>query len=392
VNEIKALADSVVANVKEFVSRALVPVFSRLDDFERRLAAIPAGAKGDAGERGERGESGAAGIQGVDGKDGTPGVDGAAGERGVDGRDGKNGIDGKDGAKGKDFDPTEMHAAIAKAVGEIPRPLNGKDADEDAIVARVLANIPVPKDGALGVNGKDFDPAEMHAAIGKAISALPRPSDGKDADEDAMVARVLANIPIPKDGAPGRDFDPAELYSAVAKAVADLPKPKDGRDGRDAKDGRPGEDGEPGRDALEIDILPAIDEAKAYPRGTYANYAGGTIRAFRTTDPVVDGDVVAAGWQVLWEGVRSLSFHAREDGRTFVFSALTTSGASFVQEVPTALVIYRDVFVSGRTYDEGDAVTWGGSTWIARKTTDTTPGDGNDWRLAVKRGRDGKDK
>jgi collagen type III alpha len=55
-------------------------------------------------------------------------------------------------------------------------------------------------------------------------------------------------------------------------------------------------------------------------------------------------------------------------------------------------VIDRGVYKAGETYEPGDAVTWGGSLWIAQKQTDAkpdTPESG--FRLAVKRGRDGKD-
>ena len=58
----------------------------------------------------------------------------------------------------------------------------------------------------------------------------------------------------------------------------------------------------------------------------------------------------------------------------------------------TAMPIDRGVFKAGETYQPGDCVTWGGSSWIAQKETAEKP-DGPDsgWRLAVKKGRDGKD-
>ncbi|RZM01028.1 MAG: hypothetical protein EOP68_22465 [Sphingomonas sp.] len=55
-------------------------------------------------------------------------------------------------------------------------------------------------------------------------------------------------------------------------------------------------------------------------------------------------------------------------------------------------VIDRGVFKEGQAYTAGDAVTFGGSLWIAQKDTGQKP-DGPDtgWRLAVKKGRDGRD-
>lgn len=45
---------------------------------------------------------------------------------------------------------------------------------------------------------------------------------------------------------------------------------------------------------------------------------------------------------------------------------------------------------SGAEYIRGDAVTHGGSLWIAQKATSDKPSTSDAWRLAVKCGRDGK--
>lgn len=53
---------------------------------------------------------------------------------------------------------------------------------------------------------------------------------------------------------------------------------------------------------------------------------------------------------------------------------------------------YCGVYDMDRTYGPGDAVSYGGSLWIAKTVTTTPPGHGPpSWQLAVKRGRDGKD-
>ena len=66
-------------------------------------------------------------------------------------------------------------------------------------------------------------------------------------------------------------------------------------------------------------------------------------------------------------------------------------GRERVFELRTAVVIDRGVYRAGE-YLSGDAVTYGGSLWIAQRDTHEAPGSGSkDWRLAVKRGRDGKD-
>lgn len=73
-----------------------------------------------------------------------------------------------------------------------------------------------------------------------------------------------------------------------------------------------------------------------------------------------------------------LSFKRGEEEKAFTF------------KWPTP--IDRGVYKASESYSTGDAVTWGGSLWIAQKETDAkpdTPDSG--WRLAVKKGRDGKD-
>lgn len=53
---------------------------------------------------------------------------------------------------------------------------------------------------------------------------------------------------------------------------------------------------------------------------------------------------------------------------------------------------YQGVYQSGRTYVEGDTVTYGGSLWHCGNVTTARPGDGaTSWQLAVKRGQDGRD-
>ena len=99
-----------------------------------------------------------------------------------------------------------------------------------------------------------------------------------------------------------------------------------GRVGKDGRDGRDGKDGDAGRDALAIDILPAIDEAKSYPRGTFAEHRGGIIRAIRNTDPITDDGLEKAGWVVSMNGIDRESEETLDDGRTIRRTTQYTSG------------------------------------------------------------------
>jgi hypothetical protein len=55
--------------------------------------------------------------------------------------------------------------------------------------------------------------------------------------------------------------------AAVQKSFTAIKVPVDGENGRD------------GRDAAELEIMAAIVEGKRYPRGTWARYGGGLVRA-----------------------------------------------------------------------------------------------------------------
>lgn len=111
---------------------------------------------------------------------------------------------------------------------------------------------------------------------------------------------------------------------------------KDGADGKDGKDGAPGKDG---RDGFSLDDF--------------------------TIERIDD---------------RSFNFGFKQ-GEITKWSPLTFP-----------IVLHRGSFKSGKEYLLGDQVTYGGSTWIARKDKpQSTPREGDDWDLASRRGRDGRD-
>jgi collagen triple helix repeat protein len=121
-----------------------------------------------------------------------------------------------------------------------------------------------------------------------------------------------------------------------------------GPPGVDGRDGARGEKGEPGRNAADLAMLQEqIEERIA------------TL-------------------------VKSVSVTMA--GRMLIFSL---GGKSY--ELKTALVLDAGVWKQGTSYEQGDGVTLGGSFWIAQRDTSAKPGASDDWRLAVKRGGDGKD-
>ncbi len=205
----------------------------------------------------------------------------------------------------------------------------------------------------------------------------------------------LEAMPTPKDGKDGKDVDLEDVRplveTEVAKAVLAIP-PIPGEKGEKGKDGTDGIAGEPGRDALDITVLESIDEAKIYPRGTFALYKGGMIRAFRKTDPITES-LDAAGWKTCCNGLAEESYEIIDDGRLVRRTASYTNGQKSVTELKTAAMIYREIWSPDKDYDRGDSVTRSGQVYVCKKSgTKQVPGapGADEWRLAIKAGRDGK--
>ncbi len=302
----------------------------------------------------------------------------------------------------------------------------GRDVDMDVVQAMVdgfLSNIPIPKDG---IDGKDAEPVDVDSLVElissevkSEVAKIPPPKDGIDGKDGESIVG-----PAGTDGRDGKDADPIEIArlvtAEVQKAVSALPRPIDGKDGasgRDGKDAEPihpdtiallvteevrrvmaaipkaidGKDGEPGRDAIQIEPLPAIDPMRSYPRGTYAKYAGGLIRAFRNTD-AINGEIEKAGWEVITEGYPETS-HEQDpvDPRIIWAVSKATSGNLIRTKFIVPSMIYQKVYSEGTSYQKGDVVTWGGSAWHCEVATKAKPGTSTDWLLMVKEGRAGKD-
>lgn len=78
------------------------------------------------------------------------------------------------------------------------------------------------------------------------------------------------------------------------------------------------------------------------------------------------------------------------DLRTFRVK-LALGDRVFEKTFALPVVLDRGVWLRGKTYEPGDAVSYEGSLWIAQVETAGQPGTTKDWRLAVKHGRDGRE-
>lgn len=150
---------------------------------------------------------------------------------------------------------------------------------------------------------------------------------------------------------------------ALEARVSALPEGRNGEDGRDGKDGAPGRDGLPGVQG---------------PKGNDGTNGRDGINGKDGMDGLGFDDLL-----VEHDGERGFTFKFVQGDRVKTFGAFT---------IPC--VIYRGIYVAGKSYTTGDCVTWGGSTWIAESDTNAKPGDPGQssraWRLSVKKGSDGK--
>jgi hypothetical protein len=223
-----------------------------------------------------------------------------------------------------------------------------------------LKAMPAPRNG---VDGKDADPEVIRAAVAEAVAAIPPAKDGADAPpvEPSDIVKAILSLPeivdeavqkylVDNPPAAGKDAEPVaddQIARVVALHLASNP-PAPGRDGRDGQpgikgmDGANGVDGKDGRDGAD---------------------------GLGFDDLTVEHD---------GEGNVTLKFIRGDQVKEF---SIRIPG--FVDRG-----IYRDV----GEYLSGNGVTFGGSYWIAQKDApEGKPGLSEDWRLAVKRGRDGKD-
>lgn len=197
---------------------------------------------------------------------------------------------------------------------------------------------------------------------------------------DALVKKHIAKLDLKgeKGDSPSKD----EIDYAVKTYVATL-----------NLKGDKGDQGDNGLDALKIDILPEIDPIRSYSKNTYASHDGGVWRAYKSTDPLGTKEPERQGWELVLRGISAIEVYQLGEKSVAVKTKMT-GGKDFIHKVDLPMMSYKGVWQEGE-FTEGDVVTWGGSAWYCKATTTTKPGeviDGqSDWKLAVKKGRDGKD-
>lgn len=267
----------------------------------------------------------------------TPGPVGPAGPVGPQGPPGV-GLAGERGPAGAAGESIVGPVGPAGGRGTDGDPgLNGKDG-RDGIDGKAGADGLNGKDGAAGLNGKDgrdgLDGKDGASIVGPSGEAGTPGLNGKDGRDGIGIAggTITRQGTLMLTMTDGQTKDVGPLLpdpEFVRQAVADLVKswPR-------PKDGEPGP---PGRDGTLEDLVVYFDNKR-------------TITLTRKS-----GEALPGG------------------------------------EIVLPIVIDEGVYKVGTLYPKGSGVTMGGSFWIAQEDTRDRPGESKAWRLAVKRGTDGKD-
>lgn len=278
-------------------------------------------------------------------------------------KDGEKGEKGDAGINGKDAVDVDVDLVVDR--------LYFKLFASDEFAQRLVKLIPVPKDGKNGADGKDA--VVDYVAIGNTIKEhikqieLPKP---KEIDEENIVKSVIEKMPTPKDGKDGADglsVDKKEVIDEVLKAI---PAPKNGENGKD------------GTSVSVDDLKPILDANIAKWQLDFERIAFDTMQKAVNNFPKPEkGEKGQDGF-----GIDSFE---QTDERTV--KAVFKRGDEFIEkEFKFPAVIYKGVYQKG-LWQEGDAVTYAGSLWIAKRDTEDTPSQSDAWQLSVKRGANGKD-
>ena len=351
-------------------------------------------------------------IVGPAGEPGPPGRDGV-GERGPEGQPGRDGAS----VTVADVAPlilAEVKNAVAVAVAALPPPLAGERGQDgtsvtaedvrpwlQAEVRQAVGALPPAQNGrdGLSVTLAEVVPlvtAEVQRAVAAIPSAPPGPA-GKDGasvtldDVAPLVAKAVALIPRPADGQHGKDGasvtvdDVRPLLRAEVKdAVAALPPPQAGRDGIGVVGALIDRDGR---------LILTTSDGATKDCGVVVGAPG------RNVDPADVAELVTkelAAWprpKDGKDGADGLGF----DGADLVFDeatgyAFTVTAGERSKSWPVPWPDYRGVWKYG-AYQKGWSCTKDGNLFIALEPTGAgdQPGQSPKWRLAVRRGQDGKD-
>lgn len=261
--------------------------------------------------------------------------------------------------------PSELRA-VTDGVSEFIRGYVGSAMEWTAKRLKALEDrieaIPSGKDGK---DGKDADPTSLKAEMVPELLAFV----------EAHIEQRISAIPIPKNGrdAPSAETIVQAMMPAIQKHLDQIPPPKDGKDG------------EPGKSLAPDDILPFLKSMQAEWALDFERRAQALFqKAVDDIPKPKDGKDGADG--IGWDNMT-----VEHDGKRTVTLKWVKGETEVSAPVVFPCNIDAGFYKEGTQYEQGDGVTFGGSYWIAQKATGAKPEvNSEDWRLAVRKGRDGK--
>lgn len=219
---------------------------------------------------------------------------------------------------------------------------------------------------ALDLAAKEFSEniQSLRDEFTKAIAELPKPEKGDKGDRGEK-------------GDPGDQGLPGELG----------PKGDLGEKGTDGSPGKNGEAGQKGLDGKSVtveEVLSAIEPSIAKWALDFERRAQDVLQ--RAVDQFPRPK----------DGIDGLGFDSLErvdNENEFGFKFVRGDHEKvFMWQKPKVTDSYRGVWTFGEIYSKGDVITWGGSLFIAMRDPEGAKPETDDaWKLAVKRGRDGRD-
>jgi len=370
--DVLMLMDGVAPAIASLLAKAMTPVVARLEAAEKRVAELEkAPADIDLDEIIEATVEKALATR-------SP-KEVAALELKIEGDELKKVVAEAVGAVGPTIDKL---AADVGEVRDMVMGLPGPDGlvalIDKAVDAKVAAMPPAPTAADIAALVKVPTAEEVAALVpaGKDGAQGPRGERGEKGDTgDRGEPGPCGDVGAP--GADGKDALPEMVASMVVeevdKRMQEIPLPKDGIDGKDGKDG--------------IGVADALIDRD---NGLVVTLTDGRVKSLGTVvgRDGVDGKDGAPGAPGL--GFDDMTEELADDGRTII-RRYSRGDQTKEFRFTFPVVIDRGVFKEGTAYEAGDGVSFGGSFWIAQASTKERPGTSDAFRLAVKKGRDGRD-
>lgn len=275
-------------------------------------------------------------------------------------------------------DPIDFGKQIGALIREAVEPLRKQIEELKAEVEAVRAMKAEP--GAPGKDADEVDTGAIADAVLRQLLDSDRLATVADLAATEAVAKHFEDNPVTN----GKDADPEVIRQMVKDAVSSIPAPKDGRDADPVSD-----------DQVAAQVTKYLQSNPPQKGEDGVGLAGAMIdRSGALIITTTKGQVIDLGKVVGEDGKDGISFETvsgeYEVERGFV---LRVGHGERVKELVLPYMVNRGFWTAGVKTLAGQNITHDGALWIAKRDTCAEPTLANsaDWQLAARKGRDGKD-